>query len=98
MYFLLLFTSFALLHSPSTVVVQSELLRIHTTSGPVSGFINSTTSPNVAQFLGISYAEHPIGKLRFSPPVAKSRSTSLFNATQLGPSCPQYNTSMPTYF
>jgi acetylcholinesterase len=72
-----------------------------TISGPfgkVSGFVNPTTSPNVAQFLGIPYAEDPTGKLRFTAPVAKSPLPGVFNAAKLGPSCPQYNTSTPTFF
>ncbi|QDS68445.1 hypothetical protein FKW77_010812 [Venturia effusa] len=71
---------------------------IRTTSGEVSGFINSTSTPHVVQFLGIPYAEDPVGKLRFSAPVAKSPSASILNATKFSPSCPQYNTSVPTFF
>jgi carboxylesterase type B len=77
---------------------QINSLRIPTTSGEVAGFINSTVAPHVAQFLGIQYAEHPTGNLRFSPPVPKSPNLGLFKATKLGPSCPQYNTSIPTFF
>jgi acetylcholinesterase len=72
-----------------------------TISGPfgkVSGFVNSATSPNVAQFLGIPYAEDPTGKLRFAAPVAKLPLPGIFEAARLGPSCPQYNTSTPTFF
>lgn len=42
-------------------------LIVNTTSGELQGTINST-SPNVRQFLGIPYAEPPVGRLRFQPP------------------------------
>jgi carboxylesterase type B len=76
----------------------NQASNIRTTSGEVSGFINSTTSPHVGQYLGIPFAEDPIGQLRFSPPVAKSASAGTFIANKFGPSCPQYNTSTPTFF
>ncbi|KAF4627233.1 hypothetical protein G7Y89_g10927 [Cudoniella acicularis] len=43
-------------------------LAVDTTVGTVYGLINSTT-PNVAQFLGIPFAEPPIGSLRWLPPI-----------------------------
>lgn len=77
---------------------QPAVPNIVTTSGEVAGTINTITSPNVVQYLGIPYAEDPVGKLRFSPPVVKSPLLGVFNATKFGPSCPQYNTSTPTFF
>ena len=43
---------------------------------------------SVDAYLGIPYAEAPVGPLRFKPPVAKSWSGEL-QATQLGNRCPQ---------
>lgn len=60
-----------------------------TTSGAVRGFIDST-KPNVAQYLGIPFAEPPVGPLRWLPPLPKSKEHGVFNATNFGPSCPQY--------
>jgi acetylcholinesterase len=77
---------------------QASPLTITTPSGQLTGTTNTETSPNVAQFLGIPYAEDPVGSLRFSPPVPKSAFNSVFSASKLGPSCPQYNTSTPTFF
>lgn len=77
---------------------QQNHFNILTTAGEVSGFINSTSAPNVVQFLGIPFAEDPIGKLRFSAPVTISPSANILNATNFSPSCPQYNTSVPTFF
>lgn len=65
-------------------------LEANTTSGPVQGFVNDTT-PNVAQFLGIPFAEAPIGLQRFLPPLPKSTEDRTINATRFGPSCIQYD-------
>jgi len=81
----------ALLHLRTAYAVGG--LTIETTSGPVTGFINGTT-PHVTQFLGIPYAEPPVGPRRWLPSVIKSREKSI-DATHFGPSCPQFegNTS-----
>jgi acetylcholinesterase len=64
-----------------------------TTSGPVVGFINETT-PNVAQFLGIPFAEPPVGARRWLPAIPKARTHGSINATRFGPSCPQWETDV----
>jgi len=63
-------------------------LVIKTTSGELHGFINSTT-PSVRQFLGIRYAEPPVGALRFAPPKTKTKATGAIDATKFGASCMQ---------
>jgi acetylcholinesterase len=63
-------------------------LTIETTSGPVTGLINGTT-PNVAQFLGIPFAEPPVGNRRWLPSIAKSR-VDYIDATRFGLGCPQF--------
>jgi acetylcholinesterase len=70
-----------------------ECLDANTTSGLVRGFINETT-PNVAQFLGIPFAEPPVGAQRWAPAVRKSREYGLINATRFGPACPQWETDV----
>ena len=67
-------------------------LRVDTTVGPVNGILNATT-PDVAIFLGIPYAEPPVGDLRWEPLKAKVKSTKVIQATEFGPSCPQYSYS-----
>ncbi|KUJ09773.1 chlorogenic acid esterase precursor [Mollisia scopiformis] len=62
-------------------------LTVDTTVGTVYGLINGS-NPNVAQFLGIPYAEPPVGQLRWAPPVPKSP-VGVIDATYFGPSCPQ---------
>lgn len=62
-------------------------LTIRTTSGTIQGFVNNT-APDVRQWLGVPYAEPPVGDLRFAPPVAKSPSGPI-NARAFAPSCMQ---------
>ncbi|KAF2684071.1 para-nitrobenzyl esterase [Lentithecium fluviatile CBS 122367] len=69
---------------------------VHTSSGEVTGFINKTT-PNVAQFLGVPFAESPEGPLRWLPPVLKSRKGRI-DATAFGNNCPQYLGNLTTVY
>ncbi|KAK1976777.1 Alpha/Beta hydrolase protein [Colletotrichum cereale] len=70
-------------------------LSVTTTAGIVTGFINETT-PSVRQWLGVPYAEPPVGALRFSPPKPKGSFGSL-KADSYQPSCMQQlsNASTP---
>jgi acetylcholinesterase len=70
-----------------------DCLDAETTSGPVKGFINETT-PDVAQFLGIPFAEPPVGARRWLPAVPKTRKHRVIDATHFGPSCPQWETDV----
>jgi hypothetical protein len=53
---------------------------VDTTSGRVQGRA-SALRPDVSEYLGIPYAEPPIGGLRFAAPVAVNASTTTLNAT-----------------
>ena len=64
-------------------------LKIETTSGTVQGAINSIT-PDVAHFLGVPFAEQPLGKRRWLPSVPKSKENGTIDATNFGPACPQF--------
>ncbi|KAF4819254.1 Acetylcholinesterase [Colletotrichum siamense] len=66
-----------------------EYLTVDSTFGAVKGFINKDY-PNVAQYLGIPFAEPPIGSRRWLPPTPKAPPTAI-DATRFGPSCPQQN-------
>ncbi|XP_076286448.1 cholinesterase-like [Lasioglossum baleicum] len=67
---------------------------VETESGPVQGCLQSTAYLNVnfSAFLGIPYAEPPVRELRFRPPVLIQPWTEVFDATEEGPTCPQFDT------
>jgi acetylcholinesterase len=67
--------------------IHREYITIDSSFGRIKGFIDKD-APNVAQFLGIPFAEPPVGPLRWKPPVPKSKPDT-FDATEFGPSCPQ---------
>ncbi|RUS14773.1 Carboxylesterase, partial [Endogone sp. FLAS-F59071] len=52
---------------------------VQTTSGPVQGYID-TAKANIHTFLGIPFAEPPVGPLRFKPPnpIEKPRQATIF--------------------
>ena len=58
---------------------------IQTNSGTVRGF----TQNGLDVFLGIPYAEPPVGSLRFKSPVAHEPWQKTFNAYEFGAFCPQ---------
>lgn len=76
----LLLTMLSLLVAVSSDVVQ-------TNTGPVQGKV--VASGKVEAFLGIPYAEPPIGPLRFSKPVPKTPWQEVYDATSLPPACTQ---------
>lgn len=59
---------------------------VNTTSGPVIGHAGKTAE-GVSEYLGIPYAQPPIGDLRFAAPV-KFNGTDPINGTSFGASCP----------
>jgi hypothetical protein len=50
--------------------------KIQTSSGPVNGHA-ATIKANVSAYLGIPYADPPVGKLRFMPPVHYKGNTTI---------------------
>jgi acetylcholinesterase len=76
-----------LLQVSATSAVRT--LSIDTTSGKVQGAIDDST-PNVAHFLGIPFAEQPVGPRRWLPPAPKKKEKKTIDATKFGPSCTQY--------
>ena len=59
---------------------------VKTTSGSVRGIAASQSTPE--RFLGIPFAEAPVGDLRWAPP-KPVKWTSTLDATAMGPSCTQ---------
>ena len=71
-------------------------LLVQTSLFQVQGYIDSAL-PNVRKFLGIPYAEPPLGSLRFRPPVTKKPSLSTINATAYGNCCIQQTGGRSVY-
>jgi hypothetical protein len=57
---------------------------VQTSSGPVEGHPANNDS-SVSEYLGIRYAEAPIGNLRFAPPVAFNGTTWINGTTFVSP-------------
>ena len=58
---------------------QRSRMIVETRCGPVRG-----TGKNSVEFLGIPYAEAPVGDLRFMAPVPRARWEGIFDATRYG--------------
>ncbi|CRG91260.1 Acetylcholinesterase [Talaromyces islandicus] len=85
--------------APASAHDAAHGLRVKTSSGYLQGFINET-APSVRQFLGVPYAEPPVGKLRFEAPqlVSPKRRSETVNASAWAPSCFQSLSSNPTVY
>jgi acetylcholinesterase len=81
-----LFLPFFFLYS----LITASSLSIQTTSGLINGLVDSTV-PGVAQFLGIPFAEPPIGARRWLPALPRINSEERIEAHTIGLSCPQYS-------
>ncbi|KAF4554462.1 Carboxylesterase-like protein 1 [Elsinoe fawcettii] len=73
---------------------SSRGLQVKTSSGLVRGTVNATT-PNVRQFLGIPYAEPPVGPLRWQPPTDLVNTERTIEATSLPNACLQIRQTAP---
>ncbi len=65
---------------------QPAVTTAETTLGTADGVM---TDDGVVAFLGLPFAEPPVGDLRFKPPVAIETWDSPVVASEFGPSCPQ---------
>lgn len=57
--------------------------------------VTGTSSGNVEKFLGIPFAEPPVGNLRFRLPERITEYTTDVNATAYSPTCPQQAVDLP---
>ena len=75
-------------HGGSNEPNRGDDLVVQTTSGELHGFVNEST-PDVRQWLGVPYAEPPLGALRFAAPVPKKAEPGPLYAREWQPSCMQ---------
>lgn len=69
--------------SCSTTTVETE-------TGKICGKEETTNTGKIAEaFLGIPFAEPPVGENRWKAPAPKQSWEGIFSATQFGPICPQ---------
>ena len=85
------------LHLTLSQVHEQQGLTIPTTSGRIHGKIDPTL-PNVRQFLGVPYAAPPLGHLRFALPQKLYQPDIQIQATELPPSCIQYQSKHKNSF
>lgn len=81
----------------STTSASEDDMVVITSSGPIRGKHLMTTSGKVTAFLGIPYAEPPVGKLRFQKPVPHQPWGHILEASNFGNSCYQESLEMSTY-
>ncbi|KAF9577586.1 hypothetical protein BGW38_007112, partial [Lunasporangiospora selenospora] len=68
---------------------KSRQIKVNTSAGQVQGWRDQ----NSFRFLGIPYAEPPVGDLRFAAPTAKAPFQNTWDATSYRSICPQTSTS-----
>lgn len=82
----------------SAAGASDDELHVSSPNFSVQGSYATNISSTVRQFLGIPFAEPPIGEHRFRPPVTKKPYKDTINATSYGPSCMQYDNGSPLVF
>ncbi|KAK3584656.1 hypothetical protein CHS0354_001233 [Potamilus streckersoni] len=74
-------------------VAHSQYVNTRTHLGTITGYVDDVlfdgASKKVTKFIGIPYAEAPVGQRRFTKPVLKKSVPSPYNATYPRPQCPQ---------
>ncbi|XP_077180758.1 cholinesterase-like [Paroedura picta] len=90
---LLLWWSFLVLSLLGPKSSANDETVVVTSSGRIRGKHLPAGSGTVTAYLGIPYAEPPVGKLRFQKPVPHQPWSPILDATNFGNSCPQILTS-----
>ncbi|KAJ3988381.1 Alpha/Beta hydrolase protein [Lentinula detonsa] len=82
-----------------TLLLQMFLVLASPLAGPTvtldSAVVTGVTSGNTQEFLGIPFAQPPIGPLRFNLPQPNPSYNTSFSATTMGPACPQQSVDLP---
>ncbi|XP_060617024.2 cholinesterase-like [Anolis sagrei] len=81
--------SLFILFSLASNAASKDDLVVDTSSGPVKGKTLAVGSGSVRAYLGIPYAEPPLGKLRFQKPLPHQPWSKTFEAIDFGNACPQ---------
>lgn len=81
----------------STIAVSPSQIRVQTSSGTIVGH-QASNRTRVAEFLGIRFAEAPVGELRFTAPKKyKAPAGTIFEASKYSADCP-YTEPPPSAF
>ena len=93
--------SLLILQSTQCFLVPDGLVPIQAPAGEIVGYRTTLrikgTQRGLRKFLGIPYAEPPIGINRFQKPIPKARFQSAFDATRYGSACYQIKTGLFNY-
>ncbi|XP_048339076.1 acetylcholinesterase-like [Sphaerodactylus townsendi] len=81
--------SFLVFSIPESKSSADDGTVVVTTNGAVQGKYLLAGSRSITAYLGIPYAEPPVGKLRFQKPVPHKPWSHILEATNFGNSCPQ---------
>ncbi|KAH7946349.1 hypothetical protein HPB49_023410 [Dermacentor silvarum] len=73
-------------------------LTVSTSTGRLRGVLVPTTAGPVRAFLGVPFAEPPIGSARFKKPQQKKPWNGVFDATAFPPMCPQLPIRFNNYY
>jgi carboxylesterase type B len=75
----------------ATIVYAESSDVVNSPTGPIRG----TTTRRARKYLGIPYAQPPLGLLRWQPPVEMKPWSDIYNATKYAPGCPQHCMTPP---
>jgi len=73
----------------SSCFAEDDNLVVQTANGLLRGKLATTRDMQVRQFLGIPYAEAPVGQLRFAKPKPFESWQGVRDAVEYGPICVQ---------
>lgn len=76
---------------------RESALRVKLPIFTVQGVVSDNSS-SVRVFRGVPYAEPPVGKLRFRPPVTKKPVSGIVDATKYKDICPIWNQGGPSIY
>ncbi|XP_070593978.1 acetylcholinesterase-like isoform X1 [Erythrolamprus reginae] len=85
-----LFCCLLLLFPLASGSASNEDTVVTTSSGPIKGKQFLSDNGSVTAYLGVPYAEPPLGKLRFQKPLPHQPWNQTLEATSFGNSCPQF--------